>query len=83
MLMMQPVPEINMNNQRLRELVENAGLPQAVAMTVFNRGLGIAACPESLWKALFAEPNSPQFKPLSDEWLFHARHQFAKLTNSA
>jgi hypothetical protein len=83
MLKMQTVPAVNTNNQRLRELVESAGLPQAVAMTVFNRGLGIAACPESLWKALFAEPNSPQFKPLSDEWLVHARHQFAKLTKSA
>ncbi len=30
------------NNQQLRELVEASGLTQAVALTVFNRGLGPA-----------------------------------------
>jgi hypothetical protein len=48
-------------------------------MTVYNRGLGMAACPESLWKAYFADAKSPQFKPLSDELLAHAQSQFAKL----
>jgi hypothetical protein len=76
---MEATPAVNTNNQRLRELVDRTGLSQAVAMTVFNRGLGQAACPESLWKAFFADPKLPQFKPLSNELLAHAQSQFAKL----
>jgi hypothetical protein len=80
---MQTAPAANANNLCLRQLVETAGLSQAVAMTIFNRGLGLSACPESQWKAFFAEPNAPVFKPLSDEWLAHAQQQFAKLAKSA
>jgi hypothetical protein len=82
MVAMQAAPAVNTNNQRLRELVDQTGLSQAVAMTVYNRGLGMAACPESLWKAYFADAKSPQFKPISDELLAHAQSQFAKLVRS-
>jgi hypothetical protein len=44
---MQTASAANTNNLRLRQLVETAGLSEAVAMTVFNRGLGLSACPES------------------------------------
>lgn len=67
------------NNERLRELVETAGLTQAVALTVFNRGLGPAAYSESTWKAFFVKSDSPRFRPLKDELLAHAEKEFAKL----
>lgn len=67
------------NNEKLRELVEASGLTQAVALTVFNRGLGPAAYSESTWKAFFVRPDSPRFRPLKDELLAHAEKEFAKL----
>jgi len=67
------------NNERLRELVEATGLTQAVALTVFNRGLGPAAYSESAWKAFFVNPDTTRFRPLKDELLTHAERQFAKL----
>lgn len=67
------------NNKRLRELVEGAGLPQAVALTVFNRGLGAAAYSESAWKAFLADPATTRFRPLRDELLEHAERAFGKL----
>jgi hypothetical protein len=70
---------IKTNNERLRELVEASGLTQAVALTVFNRGLGPAAYSESTWKAFFVKADSPRFRPLKDELLAHAEKEFAKL----
>lgn len=67
------------NNERLRILVEASGLTQAVALTVFNRGLGPAAYAESTWKAFFVRPDSPRFRPLKDELLAHAEKEFGKL----
>jgi len=67
------------NNEKLRKLVEASGLTQAVALTVFNRGLGPAAYSESTWKAFFVKPESPRFRPLKDELLVHAEKEFAKL----
>jgi len=70
---------IKTNNERLRELVEASGMTQAVALTVFNRGLGPAAYSESTWKAFFVKTDSPRFRPLKDELLAHAEKEFAKL----
>ena len=67
------------NNELLRELVEASGLTQAVALTVFNRGLGAAAYSESTWKAFLADPAAARFRPLSDELLTHAIKQFSKI----
>ena len=68
------------NNDQLRELVEAVGLTSAVALTIFNRGLGpAAACSESTWKAFLASPDDPRFQLLSDELLAHAQAQFAKV----
>jgi hypothetical protein len=71
------------NNERLRELVEASGLTHAVALTIFNRGLGPAAYSESAWKAFFVRPDSPRFRPLKDELLAHAEKQLAKLQRNA
>jgi len=67
------------NNQQLREIVEASGLTQAVALTVFNRGLGPAGYSESAWKAFLADPSAVRFRPLSDELLAHAQKQFANI----
>lgn len=67
------------NNQQLREFVEASGLTQAVALTVFNRGLGPAGYSESAWKAFLADPSAVRFRPLSDELLAHAQRQFSKI----
>ena len=67
------------NNQRLRELVQASGLTQAVALTVFNRGLGPAGYSESAWKAFLSDPSAVRFRPLSDELLAHAQKQFAHI----
>ena len=64
-------------NAQLRKLVKASGLPQAVAMTIFNRGLGAAACFESQWRGFLAEPDSERFQVLSAEQLKHAVTQFA------
>ena len=67
------------NNQLLRELVEASGLTQAVALTVFNRGMGPAGYSESAWKAFLADPSAVRFRALSDELLAHAQKQFANV----
>jgi len=68
------------SNERLRELVETSGLTQAVALTVFNRGLGAAGYSESAWKAFFSDPSGPRFRPLKEELLQHAENEFGKLS---
>jgi hypothetical protein len=67
------------NNERLRELVANAGLTQPVALTIFNRGLGPAAYSESSWKAFFSSPDTTRFRALNDDLLAHAEKVFSKL----
>jgi hypothetical protein len=71
------------NNEMLRELVSASGLTQAVALTVFNRGLGAGGYSESAWKAFLAQPDSARFRPLKDELLEHARKQFGRLKESS
>ncbi|MDY0747199.1 hypothetical protein SNE35_22025 [Paucibacter sp. R3-3] len=66
-------------NDRLRDLVAASGLPTAVAMTVFNRGLGATGCTETQWKGFLADAGSARFVPLSDDWLSHAIEQFARI----
>lgn len=64
------------NNQRLRELVRRTRLSDAVALTLFNRGLGRQACTSSQWKAYLADP--PRDARLPDELLAHAQTQLAR-----
>ncbi len=63
-------------NAELRQLIQQSGLTSAVAMTIFNRGLGAAACPASQWEGFLAEPSSSKFMPLPSELLVHALTQF-------
>ena len=69
----------NTNNQQLRDLVVASGLSQAVALTLFNRGLTTSACTESRWKAYLADPSSPRFVALDDDTLQHAIKVFASV----
>jgi len=71
--------EVKTNNQRLRELVGGAGISQAFALTLFNRGLGPAAYSESAWKGFFSSPDTTRFRPLKDDLLAHAEKVFGKL----
>ena len=64
------------NNEKLRDLIKNAGLKQAAALAKFNQGLGPAAYSESAWKAFFASPETTRFRPLKDELLAHAEKVF-------
>ena len=65
------------NNERLRELVASSGLSPAVALTIFNRGLGANACTSSAWSAYLSEPCSPHYRELDAKLLQHAEAQFA------
>lgn len=65
------------HNERLRELVTSSGLSPAVAMTIFNRGLGANACTASTWSAYLSAPDSPNFRELDADLLHHAEAQFA------
>lgn len=67
------------NNECLRELVGVSGLSMAVALTIFNRGLGTQAVSVSRWKAFLAEPGAAAYTVLEDELLAHARARFAAL----
>jgi hypothetical protein len=64
------------NNDALREIVLRSGLAPAVALTVFNRGLGPYELTESAWRAVLSEPDATNFAPLADELLAHAQQQF-------
>lgn len=67
--------ESESNNRRLRELVRRTRLSDAVALTLFNRGLGRQACTSSQWKAYLADP--PRHAVLPDELLAHAEARLA------
>lgn len=75
--------EVKTNNQRLRELIEGAGVSQAVALTLFNRGLGPAAYSESAWKSFLSSPTTTRYRALGDELLAHAEKVFGKLKKAA
>lgn len=65
------------SNERLRELVASSGLSPAVALIIFNRGLGANACTSSAWSAYLSDPGSPNFRELDADLLSHAETQFA------
>jgi len=67
------------NNDRLRELVAGTGLTQPVALTIFNRGLGVRGLAESTWKGYFCKPDSSRFRRFDDALLSHAEKVFAPL----
>jgi hypothetical protein len=71
------------NNDRLRALIDKAGVTQAIALTIFNRGLGAAAYSMDTFKAFLVRADSAKFRPLKDELLAHAEKQFEKYAQKA
>ncbi len=69
------------NNERLRALVSLSGLSPAVALTIFNRGLGTNACTSSVWAAYLSDPGSPHHRELDADLLSHAEAQFAAVAS--
>ena len=67
------------SNDRLRVLVTGAGLSQAAALTLFNRGFGIRGIKESTWKGYFCAPETTRFRGLNAELLAHAEKVFGPL----
>ena len=63
------------NNARLRELIEAAGLTQAVAMTLFNRGRSAPAT-ETVFKSWLADVAGGRWQALSDADREHAEQAF-------
>lgn len=66
------------NNDRLRALIEDAGLAQAAALALFNRGL-IKPYSLSAWKAFLADPNAARWRRFDDVLLSHAEKVLGKL----
>lgn len=69
------------NNERLRAIVSLSGLSTAVALTIFNRGLGVNACPSSVWAAYLSDPGAPHHRELDAELLSHAEARFATVAS--
>ena len=59
------------NNVRLRALIASAGLTQAEALTLFNRGQA-KAITVSGFKAWLAAPESVRWRLMADNYLEHA-----------
>jgi hypothetical protein len=72
-------PDPQDNNTRLRRLVRASGLAPAVALTVFNRGRAASPHTETEWRGYLAEQSHALFRPLPDDMLAHAKHQFSLL----
>lgn len=70
---------VKSNNERLRELVAGAGLVQPVALTIFNRGLGVRGLKESTWKGYFCDPATTRFRNFNDDLIAHAEKAFGPL----
>mgnify|MGYP001604923885 CR=1 FL=1 len=69
----------NANNERLRELVNGAGLTQSAALTLFNRKLGLRPLSESAWKSYFCEPETKRHRRFTDALLGVAEKVFGPL----
>ena len=67
------------NNQRLVQIISQSGLSLAVALTIFNRGLGVAADTADAWAAYLVDPKSPRFCYLTDKQLNHAEIVFSSI----
>jgi hypothetical protein len=63
------------NNQRLCQMVQSAGLSEAVAITLFNRGRRQPVT-HSEFRAWMAAPHSARWRALADDDLLHAERMF-------
>jgi len=66
------------NNDRLRTLIAEAGVTQAAALVIFNRGMGVAAYSFNTFKAFLVRSDSTKFRPLKNELLAHAEKEFSR-----
>lgn len=69
----------NPNNERLRSLVQGAGLSQAAALALFNRGIKVRPLSESTWKGYFCAPGTARYRGFASELLEHAEKVFMPL----
>jgi hypothetical protein len=70
------------NNQRLRDLVANAGLTQLEAHALFNAGLDGFGYSFQYWKGFFSDPSTKRYKPFKDDQLTRAEKIFGKLAKT-
>lgn len=70
---------MNTNGQRLRKLIEDAGLTQEKSLELFNNARPKLFDPYSLsaWKAFLAEPESARWRPFGDRLLERAEKVFS------
>ena len=73
------------NGQRLRKLIERAGLTQDKSLQLFNNARPKLFDPYSLsaWKAFLADPDSARWRPFSDKLLERAETIFKASQKSA
>ncbi|CAB3772674.1 hypothetical protein [Paraburkholderia humisilvae] len=69
--------EVTDNGIALRSLIEQAGLTQADALAVLNRGQAFPIA-LSTWKAYLAAPDSARRRVCPDNVLAHARKTIGK-----
>lgn len=60
------------NGQKLRKVIESAGVTQAKALELFNVGQ-VRPLSVSQWKAYLADPDSARRSPCPDAVLAHVR----------
>lgn len=70
------------NNDRLRTLIEGAGMTQLDALAIFNRGL-IKPYSQSAWKAFLADRGAARWRRFDDALLIHAEKVLAKKIKAA
>jgi hypothetical protein len=68
----------NRNSQRLRELIESAGLTQEAALLLFNTSKPPIFKPYSLsaWKAFLCDPETTRYRAFGDLLLQRAEKVF-------
>ena len=71
------------NNDRLRQLVADAGLTQLEAHALFNAGLDGFGYSFEYWKGFFCDPNTKRFKVIKDDQLARAEKIFGKLAKKS
>lgn len=67
------------NNERLRDLVEGAGLTQLEALALFNAGLEPRGYSFEHWKSFFSDPGAKRYKAFRDDLLVRAEKILGKL----
>jgi hypothetical protein len=67
-------------NDRLRELIEGAGLKRVEALALYNKGLHVLArCSDHSWKSYFSKPGTDRWRHVRHQVLQHAEKVFGPL----